>query len=115
MKLLLDQNLSYRLAKTLNSLPFKIAHVSEVGLSETSDMKIWTYAKENNFCIVTFDADFNDIQTIKSFPPKIIWLRFGNLTRREAENFFRENAALIHSFLTSDEFSEVGSLVFRYY
>ena len=43
-------------------------------------MEIWEYAKNNNFCIVTFDADFVDIATIKGHPPKIIWLRTGNMT-----------------------------------
>jgi predicted nuclease of predicted toxin-antitoxin system len=28
--------------------------------------------------MVTFDEDFRDLQLINGYPPKIIWLRFGN-------------------------------------
>jgi predicted nuclease of predicted toxin-antitoxin system len=54
--------------------------VRTVGLENKPDTSIWAYAKSYNFSIVTFDADFYDISQIKGCPPKIVWLRTGNLT-----------------------------------
>jgi predicted nuclease of predicted toxin-antitoxin system len=34
---------------------------------------------------VTFDSDFFDLSLIMGFPPKIIWIRTGNLTRSIVE------------------------------
>jgi predicted nuclease of predicted toxin-antitoxin system len=35
--------------------------------------------------IVTKDSDFNDICTLRNFPPHIIWLRLGNSGLSEVE------------------------------
>ncbi len=43
-----------------------------------TDREIWSFARENGFCIVTFDSDFNDLATLQGQPPKIIWLGFRN-------------------------------------
>ncbi|MFN3999001.1 DUF5615 family PIN-like protein [Algoriphagus sp.] len=38
------------------------------------------FVKANGYSIVTFDSDFFDLSLIKGHPPKIIWIRTGNLT-----------------------------------
>ena len=58
MKLLFDQNISFRVLKKLNSAFQNAVHVSEVGLNDVNDIDIWKFAKQNQFTIVTFDADF---------------------------------------------------------
>ena len=78
-----------------------------------ADRMIWEYAKAKDFAIITFDADFYELQTIRGFPPKIIWLRFGNLTRTEFINFFQKNISKIREFLHSKEFEEIGCLEFK--
>ena len=53
--------------------------VNEIlGKKPLPDNQIWNFAKENKYTILTFDEDFIDLQTLYSFPPKIIWLRTGN-------------------------------------
>jgi predicted nuclease of predicted toxin-antitoxin system len=79
MKLLFDQNISYRITRLLNSSFPDCKHVKDVGLNEKSDTEIWEFAKMHNFVIVTFDADFYDLAVIKGIPPKTIWLRMGIL------------------------------------
>ena len=70
-------------------------------------------AKVKGYTIITFDADFYELQTIKGFPPKIIWLRFGNMTRPEFINFFQNNVSTIREFLNSKEYEEIGCLEFK--
>ncbi len=48
-----------------------------------NDVEIWNFAKIENFVIVTFDSDFYDISLINGCPPKIIWIRKGNLTTNQ--------------------------------
>lgn len=60
MKLLFDQNISYKLVRKLDGVFANCAHVSNVGLVNSTDISIWNFAKDNNYCIVTFDYDFID-------------------------------------------------------
>jgi predicted nuclease of predicted toxin-antitoxin system len=47
-------------------------------LHKASDEKIWNYARDNGFTIVTQDSDFNERSLVYGYPPKVIWLRTGN-------------------------------------
>ena len=60
---------------------------------------IWEFAKNNNYCIVTFDFDFIDISTLKGYPPKIIWLRIGNTTTENLIAKIKADTKIIHDFL----------------
>ena len=40
--------------------------------------RIWKYAKDNGYIIVTKDEDFMNLLEIKGFPPKVVLLRIGN-------------------------------------
>ena len=94
MNLLFDQNISYRIIKRIEDVFPGSLSVSELGLQNPHDVEIWKFAKANNYCIVTFDADFIDLSNLRGFPPKIIWLRIGNTStqyiaerlRKEKEN-----------------------------
>jgi predicted nuclease of predicted toxin-antitoxin system len=78
MKLLFDENISYRIISLIkNHFPDSL-HVSSIRKERFTDLDIWSYAKENDFDIVTYDADFFEWQLLRGYPPKIIWLRFGN-------------------------------------
>ncbi len=49
MKLLLDENISYRIKKQLlTDFPDTI-HVFEISKERLSDLEIWNYAKKNHF------------------------------------------------------------------
>ncbi|MEX0968475.1 MAG: DUF5615 family PIN-like protein [Bacteroidia bacterium] len=110
MKLLLDQNISFRTVRYLQPAVPEITHLKFVGLLNAEDYRIWDFAHLNNYAIVTFDIDFYELQIIKGFPPKIIWLRTGNMTRQVFVNFFLKNLDAIHEFLSSREFEDVGCL-----
>ena len=57
MKLLFDQNISYRIIPKLLSYFPESKHVSQVGLNNSEDSEIWNFAKGNGNVIVTFDSD----------------------------------------------------------
>jgi predicted nuclease of predicted toxin-antitoxin system len=99
MKLLFDQNISFRILRLLPGSFAGCRQVRSVGLSNHSDMDIWRFAKQNNFTIVTFDADFFDIAMLKGFPPKIVWLRTGNLTTSDIAERLMRNLSIIDAFI----------------
>lgn len=68
MKLLFDQNISYRVIKKIADLFPNAKHVRILGLLNAIDSEIWQYAKDYNYAIVTFDADFYDLATLKEHP-----------------------------------------------
>lgn len=89
MKLLFDQNLSPRLVERLIDIFPNSTHVSLKGLDRATDDEVWEWSRENGFTIVTKDADFNELSTLRGFPPKIIWIRAGNCTTSQIERLLR--------------------------
>lgn len=98
MRLLFDQNLSWRLPKRLADLYPDSQHIREAGLKESSDVEIWEYAKANGFVIVSKDTDFQQRSLLYGHPPKVVWLRVGNCTVQTIEDLLRRYSAAIHTF-----------------
>ncbi len=68
-----------------------------------SDLDIWSYAKDNDFTIVTFDADFYEWQLIRGYPPKVIWLRLGNTKTEIIASELIESLDQIRNFISDRE------------
>ena len=98
MKLLFDQNLSYRLPELLKELYPDSTHVSIVGLRNAPDIDIWNYAKESDFVIVSKDSDFQQKSLLYGAPPKFIWIRVGNSSVKKIENLLRDHSISMHTF-----------------
>jgi predicted nuclease of predicted toxin-antitoxin system len=103
MKLLFDQNISYRILKKIDSFFPDAQQTGGLNLSQSTDFEIWDFARINHFCIVTFDSDFIDISLLRGFPPKIIWLKFGNSSTDQIAGVLLKNQALIKEFLDSSD------------
>ena len=97
MKLLFDQNLSPRLVSALANLYPDSDHVFNLNLDQASDNEVWDFALNQDFAIVTKDADFGELSLLRGFPPKVIWIRRGNCSAREIENLLREKSHVILS------------------
>jgi predicted nuclease of predicted toxin-antitoxin system len=110
MKLLFDQNISYRITKLLSKSFPEAKHISQVDLQDSTDIGIWEYAKSNDYTIVTFDSDYYDLSIIKGGPPKIIWLRIGNMATREIALILEENIELIKLFITDNSYKDLSCL-----
>ena len=90
MKLLVDENISHRIIKIIDTHFPGSAHVTSIKEGRITDLDIWNYAKKHDFVIVTYDEDFYEWQQLKNSPPYIVWLRFGNApTRFIAEKLIR--------------------------
>jgi predicted nuclease of predicted toxin-antitoxin system len=64
LKLLFDQNLSPKLAVRLADLFPGSSHVLSLGLDRASDDAIWDHARDQNYAIVTKDADYNNLGVV---------------------------------------------------
>ena len=105
MKLLFDENLSPKLPNRLSDLFPNSLHVRDVGMKATNDSVVWDYAKENNFMIVSKDADMHDLSLLLGNPPKVIWLRLGNCSTSQVETLLRLNLKAIQLFSEDDNLS----------
>jgi predicted nuclease of predicted toxin-antitoxin system len=85
-------------------------HVTRTGLRNASDDEIWTFARRNNHCIVTFDADFINIATLRGYPPKIIHLTTGNRTTTQITTLLTSNKNLIEAFLHEESYKNLSCL-----
>ena len=103
MKLLFDENISYRIVKKLKfSLPDCI-HVSQTPLKYAStDRNIWEYAKAGGHIIVTFDEDFRDLANRLSFPPKVVLLKIRNCSTNLAVTLLQNKLNEIAIFSKSE-------------
>lgn len=99
MKLLFDQNISFRLINHIQDILPESKQVRELGLENHSDKQVWEYAKQNEFTIVTFDADFYDFSLVWGHPPKIIWIRAYNQTTDNIEKILRKYLSTMQEFL----------------
>ncbi len=103
VKLLLDQNISYRLVGKIDPLFPGTEHVRRLGLENKLDNQIWDYAKKEGFTIVTFDSDFYDMSLLRGHPPKLIWITAGNTTTRNLEKILVERAEQLNDFVNNNE------------
>ncbi len=71
MKLLFDQNLSFKLCQMVADLFPESSHVGLLELSRVGDQVLWDYAKANGFAIVSQDVDFAEMAALLGSPPKV--------------------------------------------
>jgi len=103
LKLLFDQNISFRLLKSVKDIFPGSVHVKDVGLVNSSDLQIWQFARRHNYVIVTFDADFYDLSLIRGAPPRVIWIRAGNTTTGNLTRLLIRERLSILEFLTGSD------------
>lgn len=102
MNLLFDQNISPRILKILPQQFSNCQQIRFVGLEDSSDFKIFQFARLNDFAIVTFDADFIDLNAMHGTPPKVVYLNTGNLTTKNISELLMDNVLRINHYLDSD-------------
>jgi predicted nuclease of predicted toxin-antitoxin system len=102
MKLLFDENLSFRLCERLDGLFPDSAQVRPLGLGEADDRTIWNYAAAHGFTVVSLDADFAERAALIGPPPKVIWLRCGNQPTGIIEKLLRNHITVIEAFELDD-------------
>ena len=71
------------------------------------DADIAQIALQEQRIIVTKDSDFPDVFFLKGAPPRLVYLRLGNIRNRELTAFLETRWALLEELLAQD----VGMLV----
>lgn len=105
MRLLFDQNISHRILKQLPDVyAISSVTVKSLGLINVSDREIWDFAKNNSYTIVTQDSDFNDLTSLYGFPPKIVWIRTGNLKTQEITDIILQYVDEIQAFIKDENY-----------
>ena len=102
MKLLFDQNLSFKLVQSIAVAFPESNQVGLLGLAEADDRDVWDHAKTHGFTIVSQDADFAEMAALLGPPPKVIWLRAGNQSTAAISTLLRRHAELIEAFGCDD-------------
>lgn len=102
MKLLFDQNLSFKLCLRLKDLFPNSQQVRLLGMSDAADHDIWTHCGANGFIVVTQDSDFADLAAVLGPPPKVLWLRCGNQPTSIVEQLLREQFETIEAFVNDE-------------
>lgn len=91
MRLLFDQNLSFKLCRLLSDLWPGSQHVGVLGMGDTDDRLIWNYAVQNGLTIVTQDVDYANLSVLLGSPPQVVWLRCGNQPTTKIEQLLRQH------------------------
>lgn len=81
MKLLLDENLSRRLVPFLQHDYPGSNQVVLLGMESATDKEVWHKARDDDFVILTRDADFQELSLVWGQPPKVIRLKTLNQSR----------------------------------
>ena len=113
MKLLFDQNISHRILKVLSERFTGSTSVKNENLIDSLDKTIWEFAKNSNYIIVTQDSDFNDLNLLYGFPPKIIWIRAGNLRTEELAKILEDHYYELEEFENNSEYGCFEILAIR--
>ena len=110
MKLLFDQNISFRICNYLANKDFDCFQVRTLGLENKSDIEIWKYENSNDFIIVTFDFDFINFSNLYGHPPKVIWMKIGNSSTKNIADYLTIKTDLIIDFANSIAYRDISVL-----
>jgi predicted nuclease of predicted toxin-antitoxin system len=107
VKLLLDNNLSVRLASALNGAGFDAVHVRDLGLAAAEDAEVLARAESDERILVSADSDFGTLlAATRAARPSVVFLRRTNGRR------FDEIASLLTANLPAvAEDLRVGAMV----
>ncbi len=100
MKILIDQNISFRLKAKVEIAFAELNHIRDFELTDLRDDQIFEYARQQGFdAVLTFDQDFHNLVMERGIPPKIIWLRTGNCRVAMQAEAILSNALTIQIFM----------------
>lgn len=103
MKLLFDENLSFRLERLPADLFPGSAHVTEPGLQGAADEATWKAAAEGKYLLTSKNTDFYQRSLLYGAPPKVIWLRVGNSSTNDVAYLLRSRYMVVRRFAEDEE------------
>ena len=103
MKALVDQNLSFRLVSVVLLRFPGSCHVRDVGLAGQDDERMWRFAREEGFTIVTKDNDFLALALVRGHPPQIIQICLGNVSTQQVATVLAAREDAIELFVADNK------------
>ena len=111
MRLLLDENISWRLAAHLRPHCAAVLHVRDIDLDNSPDTSIWRYARKYGFDVLTKDEDFLRLVLADGFPPRVIAVQNAQIPVAKLAAFLLARLPQICEFLGPQ--TEFGLLQLR--
>ena len=78
-------------------------HVIDVGLAQSKDTDIWSYARKHKMVIISKDEDFFHYATKPESDVQFVWVRLGNCRKRALLTSFENAWPRIESCLASGD------------
>ncbi|MBN8607971.1 MAG: DUF5615 family PIN-like protein [Caulobacterales bacterium] len=101
MRFVLDQQLPPDLCDWFRRKGHESEHVRDLGLRDSADSQIWTYAASHDAITVSKDEDFASRRKTVSAGPQIVWLRCGNVSNAALVALFEREWRAIQSELAA--------------
>ncbi len=106
MRLLIDMNLSPRLAQYLSAAGFPAEHWAKLGDATTDDSELMAFAVANDYVILTHDLDFGTIlAATRGNSPSVVQIRADYLSPQSI------GAQILVALRQAGEALAVGALV----
>jgi predicted nuclease of predicted toxin-antitoxin system len=99
LKFLVDNQLPSALARFLAGVGTEAVHVLDLGLAQSGDAELWSFAVANKFVLISKDHDFLHFLERTAPHGQLIWVRVGNCRRQAllevVERVWPETLALV--------------------
>ena len=108
MKFLVDNQLLPALARFISlELRTEALHIVDVGLRESTDAYLWSYASTNGFVLISKDEDFLTLYS-KTPSAGLLWVRLGNCRRAFLLDVFKKQwQRILERFQSGERFVEL--------
>ena len=103
MRFLVDAQLPIGLARMLEQKGHTSIHVDDLKMMQTTDRDIYSWAKQNQYIIVSKDEDFVFLHNLDNNPCALCWVRVGNTRRKDLLSWFDRLLPLIEEKITAGE------------
>ncbi len=110
MKFIVDEQLSYKLAKWLRDIGHDAIHADDIPhtAGKLSDVAICKFADKNNRVVITKDEDFWQRYLIIQEPKKLIYVTTGNIKNTDLIFLFDRNIHLLLAQITTHDVVEIN-------
>lgn len=102
MKLLFDENLSFRIVGELADRFPGSSHVDLLGLRGQDGPTVWRHAAEHEYVLVSKDDDFRQLSLLHGAPPKVVLCAIGNAGNAEVVALMVENRDRVQHFIDNE-------------
>ncbi len=99
MKLLFDENLSFRIVGELADRFPGSSHVDLLGLRGQDDLTVWRHAAEHGYVLVSKDDDFRQLSLLHGAPPKVVLCAIGNSGNSDVVALLVDRRDAIQAFI----------------